>query len=147
LSVADGKLLLGQWYRQKLHVLGDDGSVMRSYDAPHQVGGIAVVDGAAFVLGADEEANGAYYITRVDLTSGTSSDIAVVPFRARGLAWDGKQFWSNHREADRAFKRAATPRRPPDPTALSLRRLVLHQRAQCACNRPNRPLHPAKVSR
>jgi hypothetical protein len=101
LSVAGRKLLLGQWYRQKLHMLGADGSVLRTYDAPHQVAGVAVVDGAAFVLGTDEEQNGAYYITRVDLESGTVVDVALVSFRARGLAWDGKQFWSNDREADR----------------------------------------------
>ncbi|HXW76717.1 MAG TPA: hypothetical protein VEJ20_04830 [Candidatus Eremiobacteraceae bacterium] len=101
LSAIDGKLLLGQWYNKKLLVLRDDGTIERAYDTPHQVCGVAVVDGAAFVLGTDEEKDGAYYITRVDLATGKAADVADVPFRARGLAWDGTSFWTNHREADR----------------------------------------------
>jgi len=25
-------------------------------------------------------------------------DLARIPFQARALAWDGKRFWTNHRE-------------------------------------------------
>jgi hypothetical protein len=101
LGFVNGELVLGQWYNQKLLMLSDDGSVARSYDTPHQVCGVAIVDGAACILGTDEEEEGAYYLSRLDLASGQSRDLALVPFRARGLAWDGSRFWTNHREADR----------------------------------------------
>jgi hypothetical protein len=101
LSFVGEKLIVGQWYYKKLHLVKDDGTVERTYDTPHEVAGVAVVDGAAHVIGTDEEVDGKYYITRVDLRSGSSKDIALVPFRARGLASDGTRFWTNHREADR----------------------------------------------
>ncbi|MEA2690302.1 MAG: hypothetical protein QOD51_2909, partial [Candidatus Eremiobacteraeota bacterium] len=34
-------------------------------------------------------------------------DVAIIPFPARALAFDGERFWTNHREADQivAFAR------------------------------------------
>jgi hypothetical protein len=101
LAVTGGRVVLGQWYNRKLLVLNDDGSLARAYDTPHQVCGVVITDGSAHVLGTDEEENGDYYISRMDLESGAAQDLALVPFRARGLAWDGSRFWTNHREADR----------------------------------------------
>lgn len=101
LALYGGRILLGQWYNKKLLLLGEDGSVSRTWNAPHEICGVAVIDDMAAILGTDEEENGDYYLSRLDLRSGIADDLAIVPFRARGLAWDGSRFWTNHREADR----------------------------------------------
>jgi len=101
LALYGGRVLLGQWYNQKLLLLNHDGTIARSYAAPHGIAGVAAIDDMACVLGTDDEDHGEYWISRVDLRTGASDDLATVPFRARGLAWDGSRFWTNHREADR----------------------------------------------
>jgi hypothetical protein len=101
LAIYESRVLLGQWYNKKLLLLENDGSVARTYDAPHGIAGVAVVDGVACLLGTDDEEDGDYFISRVDLEDGNAEDLALVPFRARGLSYDGSRFWTNHREADR----------------------------------------------
>jgi hypothetical protein len=101
LALYGGRVLLGQWYNKKLLLLSDDGSVVRSWSAPHEICGVAVIDDMAAILGTDDEDTEAYYMSRLDLRTGVADDLATVPFRARGLAWDGSRFWTNHREADR----------------------------------------------
>ncbi len=101
LAMYGGRILLGQWYDKRVLLLDEDGSIGRTWKTPHEVCGVAVIDDMACLLGTDEEENGAYYISRLDLRTGTADDLATVPFRARGLAWDGSRFWTNHREADR----------------------------------------------
>ena len=101
LAMYGGRVLLGQWYNKKLLLLEDDGTVTHAWNAPHEICGVAVIDDMAALLGTDEEENGEYYLSRLDLRTGVAGDLATVPFRARGLAWDGSRFWTNHREADR----------------------------------------------
>jgi DNA-binding beta-propeller fold protein YncE len=102
MAFANDGVLLGQWYNKRLLVLDATGDVLTQYSAPHEIAGVAVRDGVAYLLGTDDEDHGDYWITRVDLRDRNvpPEDVAVVPFHARGLAWDGKQFWTNHREAD-----------------------------------------------
>ncbi|HEY5340735.1 MAG TPA: hypothetical protein VIK27_06890 [Candidatus Aquilonibacter sp.] len=101
LAMYGGRILLGQWYNKRLLLLDESGSIARTLTTPHEICGVAVIDDMACVLGTDEEKDGEYFISRLDLRSGIADDLAVVPFRARGLAWDGSRFWTNHREADR----------------------------------------------
>ncbi|HUA08107.1 MAG TPA: hypothetical protein VMA98_02465 [Candidatus Acidoferrales bacterium] len=101
LALYGGRVLLGQWYNKRLLLLADDGAIAHVWNAPHEVCGVAVIDDMAAVLGTDDENTTEYFISRIDLRSGIATDIATVPFRARGLAWDGSKFWTNHREADR----------------------------------------------
>ena len=102
LAIHDGRVLLGQWYNRELLLLREDGTVERTYTTPHGIAGVSVVDGIACVLGTDDEDDGEYWLTRIDLgdSAAQPQDIATVPFRARGLAWDGHRWWTNHREAD-----------------------------------------------
>lgn len=102
LAIFDNNILLGQWYNRQLLVLDDTGWVLDSYDAPHGIAGVAVVDGVAHILGTDDEDHGDYWITRLDLRDRTAKpqDVALVPFHARSLAYDGARWWTNHREAD-----------------------------------------------
>ncbi|MBV8488978.1 MAG: hypothetical protein JO199_00510 [Candidatus Eremiobacteraeota bacterium] len=101
LAVYQGRVLLGQWYNKQLLLLDEDGNVVKSYLSPHEICGVTVINNAAYALTTDDEDNGDYWITRIDLNDGSVEDVALVPFRARGLAWDGERFWTNHREADR----------------------------------------------
>jgi hypothetical protein len=61
---------------------------------------VVVVGDTAVVIGTDDEEHGTYYVTKIDLNSGASEDIATVPFHARGLAFDGSRFWTNYRSGD-----------------------------------------------
>lgn len=103
LATYQDRVVLGQWYNKRLLLLDDDGSIVRTFTAPHGIAGVCVVAGIACVLGTDDEDHGRYWITRIDLANPAAppQDTALVPFHARGLAWDGNQWWTNHREADR----------------------------------------------
>ena len=101
LALYGGRVLLGQWYNKRLLLLNDDGSVAHTWSAPHEICGVAVIDDMALLVTTDDEDTNDYWLTRLDLRSGAADDLAIIPFRARGLAWDGSKFWTNHREADR----------------------------------------------
>jgi hypothetical protein len=101
LALYGGRVLLGQWYNKRLLLLNDDGSVAHTWNAPHEICGVAVIDDMALLVTTDDEDTTEYWLTRLDLRSGAADDLASIPFRARGLAWDGSKFWTNHREADR----------------------------------------------
>jgi hypothetical protein len=101
LAMYAGRILLGQWYNKRLLQLDESGAIARTWNAPHEICGVAVIDDMACLLGTDDEDGTEYFISRLDLRTGVAADLAAVPFRARGLAWDGSRFWTNHREADR----------------------------------------------
>jgi hypothetical protein len=101
LAIYGDRIMLGQWYNKALLSLDAAGNVTRRYDAPHGIAGVAVHGDSAYLLTTDDEDAGEYWITRLDLTNGASADVAIVPFHARGLCWDGARFWTNFREADR----------------------------------------------
>jgi hypothetical protein len=98
---SDGwNLLLAQWYNRNVLRLGIDGAVLQTYMFPRGVCGVVVRSDELFVLTVDDEASTDYVLMRCDLTTGASADVAHVPFRARGLAFDGSAFITNHREAN-----------------------------------------------
>ena len=101
LAIYNNHVLLAQWYNQKLLLLNDDGTVSRSYDAPHGIAGVAVSGDTAYLVCTDDEDEGEYWVSAVDLKSGSARDVATIPFKARGLFYDGTAFWTNHREGNR----------------------------------------------
>jgi hypothetical protein len=101
LAFYDGRVLLGQFHNKRLLLLDEDGSIARTWSTPREICGVAVIDDVAFLVSTDYEAAEVYWFTRLDLRSGNADDLATIPFRARGLAWDGSKFWTNHRKADR----------------------------------------------
>jgi hypothetical protein len=108
----DGRRLhLSQWYPRKVLALGAEGQVERVIAVPHGICGQVFVDGLIFLLTTDEEKAGDYWLTRVDPRPATPAieDIALIPFAARALAFDGERFWTNHRERDQivSFARPA----------------------------------------
>lgn len=97
----DGRLLVvSQWYPKKLIVLGDDGRAGRIISVPHGICGQVFVDGCFYLVTTDAEETTDYWLTRVDPRPATPQieDLARIPFQARALAFDGKNFWTNHRE-------------------------------------------------
>jgi len=94
------RLHVSQWYPRKVLALGSEGQVERVINVPHGICGQVFVDGFIYLVTTDEEENGDYWLTRVDLRSVTPTieDVARIPFAARALAFDGTRFWTNHRE-------------------------------------------------
>jgi len=97
----DGDLLyVSQFYNRLIISVDDDGHFGTPIPAPHDICGQVIVDGCFYLITTDDEESDEYYLTRVDARNGkvVAEDIARVPFRARALAYDGKRFWTNHRE-------------------------------------------------
>ena len=97
----DGRRLhVSQWYLKKVLAIDDAGRVERTITVPHGICGQVIVNGTIYLMTTDAEETTDYWLTRVDSTSAPPrcADIAHVPFAARALAFDGKNFWTNHRE-------------------------------------------------
>ena len=94
------RLHMSQWYLRRVLALGAEGQVERVINVPHGICGQVFVGGLIYLVTTDEEEKGDYWITRVDPRPATAmiEDIALVPFAARALAFDGARFWTNHRE-------------------------------------------------
>ena len=95
-----GKLHVSQWYPKKVLTLGADGNVERVIDVPRGICGQVWIEGIIYLVTTDAEETTEYWLTRVDPRGATPviEDVARIPFQARALAWDGAQFWTNHRE-------------------------------------------------
>jgi hypothetical protein len=78
-------------------------------EIPHGICGQVFVQGRLYLVTTDAEETTDYWLTRVDFDSKTPrvEDIARIPFAARALAFDGTDFWTNHREQNQivSFKR------------------------------------------
>jgi hypothetical protein len=108
----DGDLLyVSQWYRQKILGLDDAGAVATTVDVPHGICGLVIVGGRFYCVTTDNEETTEYWLTRVDARHGKveSVDLARIPFQARSLAFDGKNFWTNHRENNEMVSFAPPP--------------------------------------
>ncbi len=100
LGYSGGKLHVSQWYPKKVITLGENGQAERVITAPHGICGQVWVDGILYLATTDDEETTDYWLTRVDPRPAKPviEDIAHIPFAARALAYDGKNFWTNHRE-------------------------------------------------
>jgi hypothetical protein len=99
----DGRnLWLSQWYPKKLIALGAEGQVERVIQIDHEIVGQVIVDGMFYLATTDNEESSEYFLTRLDPRPAIPQVEVLVRlgFPARGLTFDGKNFWSNHREAD-----------------------------------------------
>ncbi len=109
LSWDGDRLYVSQWYNRRILSLDEKGRVGRTIDVPHEICGQVIVDGMFYLVTTDDEDHGDYWLTRVDARNGTPrfDDLAVIPFPARALTYDGHYFWTNHRAADQivAFAR------------------------------------------
>ena len=99
----DGDFLyVSQWYNRRIIEVNDAGVPGRSIEVPHGIAGQVVVEGRFYLITTDDEEHGEYWLTRVDARGPTvvSDDLAIIPFPARALTFDGERFWTNHRAAD-----------------------------------------------
>lgn len=97
----DGRHLhVSQWYPKRVLALDERGEVVRTIHAPHEICGQVFAGGILHLLTTDDENTIDYWLTRVDLSgsSPTFEDLIHIPFAARALAFDGTNFWTNHRE-------------------------------------------------
>jgi glutamine cyclotransferase len=98
----DGQhLFVSQWYNRQILEVDDTGRVKRAIDLPHQICGQTFANDSLYALTTEDESTRDYWITRISQSNGTVrfEDVAHVPFHARALAFDGQNFWTNHREA------------------------------------------------
>jgi hypothetical protein len=121
----DGKnLYMSQWYEQRILKFDKKGAVVGTIHIGAEISGHTFANGTLYVLRGTENVprppyaagrptpetfkSGAkpgeeqWWIARVDLRDKTPdvTDVAKVPFAARSLTFDGKNFWSNHRAAN-----------------------------------------------
>ncbi len=102
----DGEhVYLSQWYEHRILKLDADGKILRAIDVGAEISGQTFVDGLIYVLRGTEKPNGAsrsaeyWHIARLDPRQEMPEveDLARVPFACRSLAFDGANFWTNHR--------------------------------------------------
>jgi hypothetical protein len=104
----DGEhLYLSLWYKGQIHRIDDAGKISCTIDVGAEICGHTFVDGALYVLRGQENKDAPgkteeWRIARLDPSESTPNveDLAIVPFAARSLAFDGANFWSNHRAAN-----------------------------------------------
>ena len=100
LSYDGERLFVSQWYNKRLIALDDTGTPGTIINVPHGICGQTIVGGRFYLITTDDESSGEYFLTRVDARGDApeSVDLARIHFDARGLAFDGERFWTNHRE-------------------------------------------------
>ncbi|MBI5771566.1 MAG: hypothetical protein HZA93_27580 [Verrucomicrobia bacterium] len=98
LSHDGASLVLSQWYPQKLISVGADGTPGRVLKSPHQVVGHCHVGGQFYLATTTDEESDEYFLEKLDPRTGGCVVLARIGFSARGLAFDGVSFWTNHRE-------------------------------------------------
>jgi hypothetical protein len=103
------RLYVSQWYNKRILSLDERGNVGTVIDLPHEICGQVIVEGRFYCVCTDDETSGRYYLTRVDARGAKPviEDLDEIRFDARALAYDGENFWTNHREANQivAFAR------------------------------------------
>ena len=124
LSYDGENIYMSQWYEQRILKFDAKGNILRKIIIGGEICGHVFANGAIYVLRGTENvprpqyASGPptpdrfksgvkpgeerWWIARLDPREETPKveDLAIVPFAARSLTFDGKNFWSNHRAAN-----------------------------------------------
>jgi hypothetical protein len=100
LSYDGVRLYVSQWYNKLIVGIDETGSVVKKIALPRGVCGQTFADGAFYAVTTDDEESTEYFLTRATPSGDTVDiqDLARIPMQARGLAYDGSRFWTNHRE-------------------------------------------------
>jgi hypothetical protein len=97
----DGRnVYLSQWYKHRILKLDATGTILEVYDIGAEISGHTYFGGSVYVLRGTEQGDEDWRIARLELQKAGASrieDLAKVPFQSRSLAFDGENFWSNHR--------------------------------------------------
>ena len=99
----DGEhLYLSQWYKHRILQLDGSGNIVRVLEIGAEICGHTFVNGQFYVLrGTEQGEEESWRIARFDSGAPVPQieDLARVPFACRSLAFDGTNFWTNHRAA------------------------------------------------
>jgi hypothetical protein len=98
----DGEhLYLSQWYKQRILQLSEKGDIVRAISVGGEISGHTYLEGMIYVLRGTEADSESWHIARLDPRQDNPEveDLASIPFACGSLAFDGAQFWTNHREA------------------------------------------------
>ncbi len=92
-------LFLSQAGNKRILALDSSGKIIHEIPLSRHPVGLTVVDGCFYLLTGDDELD-EIRLTKVDARNGhpVETDMAAVPFGARSLAFDGKHFWTCHRD-------------------------------------------------
>jgi hypothetical protein len=103
LSYDGDHLYLSQWYKHRILQLDAKGNIVREIPIHAEICGHVFVESLIYVLRGTEQGEGDWRLARLDPSESTPrvEELARVPFQCRSLAFDGKNLWTNHREADR----------------------------------------------
>jgi hypothetical protein len=113
----DGEhLYLSQWYEHRVLKFDASGNILRKIDIGAEICGHTFVDGTLYVLRGAEQPTENWRIARLDVREEIPSieDLARVPFACRSLAFDGENFWTNHRSANEIISFALPNGSKPD---------------------------------
>lgn len=100
LSFDGQSLYLSQWYKHRLlQIDPESGQVQRTIQIGAEICGHVFVGGRLYVLRGTEQDGEKWRLARLDLREAAPvvEDLARVPFACRSLAFDGENFWTNHR--------------------------------------------------
>ncbi len=101
-SFAGESLYVSQWYKHRILQLDSAGNAARTIAIGAEICGHVFVEDQLYVLRGTEQDGEHWQVGRLDLREATPrvEDLAHVPFACRSLAFDGNQFWTNHRAAN-----------------------------------------------
>jgi hypothetical protein len=101
LSYDGSHVYVSQWYKHRILKLDGTGNILENYDIGAEICGHTFFGSAIYVLRGTEQGKEDWRIARLNLeTPDHIKDLAKVPFECRSLAFDGSNFWSNHRVAN-----------------------------------------------
>ena len=122
LSYDGNNLYLSQWYEQRILKMDNAGKILGTIEVGAEICGHVFANGTLYVLRGTEnvprpdyaggkptpekfkagakEGEERWWIARIEPKTSEVVDVARVPFGARSLTFDGKNFWSNHRAAN-----------------------------------------------
>jgi len=95
---ASGSLFLSQAHNRRILQLDSAGNIVRTIELPRVPVGMTILDDYFYLVTTENVDNNEAYLGRIGLNSeGAYEDLARIPFKARGLAYDATAFWSNDR--------------------------------------------------
>ncbi len=96
------RLYLSQWYKGRILELDGDGRPRRTIEVGEEVSGHVYANGSLYVLNGTEQDGENWRVVRLNPAEENPviEEVARVPFACRSLAFDGTNFWSNHRAAN-----------------------------------------------
>ncbi len=95
-----GALFLSQAHNRRIVQLDSEARIVRTIELPRIPVGMTLVDDRFYLVTTDNVDTDEGYLGRIGMQSGAAyEDLARIPFKVRGLAYDATAFWTNDRGA------------------------------------------------